>query len=46
MIISKKYARSLVNNGQAQVVGTVWDNGIEYVCINRLDLQRTDHYPR
>lgn len=50
MIISTKYAHALVRQSKADIIGSVVGNGqfgeygIMYTVINRLDLQRTDHY--
>jgi len=44
MIITKKYALELIAKGSAEQVGFVNDNGTVYGIINRLDIQRTDHY--
>jgi len=42
MIITRKYARKLIKEKKAEVIGTI--EGGKYVCINRYDIQRTDHY--
>ena len=44
MIISKKYAKTLVNRGLAVVVGTMQENHKFLVVLDRLDLCRVDHY--
>ena len=52
MVISKKYAQKLVREGKARIVGrtttaTTWDDrayGDIYRVVNRLDIQRVDHY--
>jgi len=48
MIISKKYALRLIREGKARKVGKLKpdpnDRYRVYVIVDRLDLQRTDHY--
>lgn len=45
MIISRKYALSLIRANKAKRVGTtLGENGGEYAIIIRFDLQRVDHY--
>ena len=45
MIVSSSYAKRLIREGKAEVVGTCTEtDGRQYVVINRYDLQRTDHY--
>lgn len=52
MIISKKYAKSLIKQGKAVELGktttaTRWEDnsqGKTYVIITRFDNQRTDHF--
>ena len=50
MIISTEYAHDLIRQGKADIVGSVvgddrfGEYGTMYIVINRLDLQRTDHY--
>lgn len=52
MIISKAYAKRLIKLGKARIVTRTTDqprwserhNGRTYVAIDRLDLQRVDHY--
>ena len=43
MIITLAYAKRLIKAGKATIVSTCYDNGLEYLVINRHDLQRTDH---
>jgi hypothetical protein len=57
MVITKKYAQKLIRQGKARTIplldhcvgrivsGTCIDNGVEYVIVERLDIQRVDHYP-
>lgn len=50
MILSKKYLEELIKQGKAQYTNTtaeqsiINDNNKQYVAIDRLDLQRVDHY--
>ena len=52
MIITRKYAMRLVREGKARIDGRTtdqarWsdcDNGKTYRIVERLDVQRTDHY--
>ena len=44
MIISKKYAKTLVNRGYAVVVSTMQENHKFFVVLDRLDFCRVDHY--
>lgn len=50
MIISTRYAHSLIRQGKADIIGYVvgdysfGEYGTMYIVIDRLDLQRTDHY--
>jgi len=46
VVISRRYARELVREGRAREVGVTrgdqdWER---YVIVERLDLQRVDHY--
>jgi hypothetical protein len=43
MIITLAYAKRLIKAGKASIVATVTDNGLQYVVLNRHDIQRTDH---
>jgi hypothetical protein len=43
MIITLTYARRLIRAGKATIVATVTDNGLQYIVLNRHDIQRTDH---
>jgi hypothetical protein len=45
MTITRKYALHLIKSGRARKVGTVDGEIRRYVVLDRLDLQRTDHYP-
>ena len=44
MIITKKYAKQLIRQGNAREEGEMKENEKEYVILTRFDLQRTDHY--
>jgi len=45
MIISRKYAKSLIRAGRARRVGEcIGDDGGLYAIIVRFDRQRVDHY--
>ena len=44
MIISKKYAQKLVREGKASLDGHT-KSAITWRVVNRLDIQRVDHYP-
>ena len=44
MIISKKYAKTLINQGSAVVVSTMRENHRFFTVLDRLDLCRVDHY--
>jgi hypothetical protein len=45
MIISRKYARSLIRANKAKRAGTtLGEDGGYYAVIIRFDLQRVDHY--
>ena len=45
MTITKRYAERLIREGKAVKTTTVSeDNGHRYQAIDRLDLQRVDHY--
>jgi hypothetical protein len=47
MIISKRYALSLVRKGRAVLRGYIKDTyiiGLRYMTVDRYDLARTDHY--
>ena len=44
MIISKDYADRLVRLGRAAYVGEVAHDGKRWMCVDRYDVQRTDHY--
>jgi hypothetical protein len=52
MIITRKYALSLLRSGKARRIGLMTDqiswahrhNGRIYGVLNRHDIQRTDHY--
>jgi len=48
MIITRNYAKKLVRAGKAEEVGIAiigTANRVIYMTLNRLDIQRTDHYP-
>lgn len=50
MILKKDTLKRLIQSGDADYTGgteqdsIVVDNGVKYVSVNRLDIQRTDHY--
>ena len=44
MIISKKHAQGLIKQGKAVHGGYTRDSDSYYAIIDRLDMQRTDHY--
>ncbi len=46
MIITKKYAQKLIRQGKARIATTLKpdEHGVIYVAVDRLDIQRTDHY--
>lgn len=44
MILSRRYLTKLVRAGKGVVRGTVTDDGVRYTVVDRLDVQRTDHY--
>jgi len=44
MIISKKYAQKLIRDNKARKAGTTTHNMIVYRCVDRLDINRVDHY--
>lgn len=46
MIITRKYANSLVRDGLARIEGTVTEQFMyeTYVVLTRFDIERTDHY--
>ena len=50
MILSKSYLKKLIREGKAQYSNNtesesiVNDNGKQYIVVDRLDLQRVDHY--
>jgi hypothetical protein len=47
MIIKEKYAKELIRRGKARRVGYVAKNhtmGHYYAIVERIDLNRTDHY--
>lgn len=45
MIITRKYAKHLINAGKAQPITSVTtDTGKMYMCLRRPDIQRTDHF--
>lgn len=43
-IISKSYAQKLIANNKARITTGVISNGKHYVAIDRLDVQRVDHF--
>jgi hypothetical protein len=45
MIISRRVALTLIRQGRARVNGWVDHEGRRYAILDRLDRQRTDHYP-
>jgi hypothetical protein len=44
MVISEKYGRYLVRNGEANEAGVFKDGSYYYMAIARFEQQRTDHY--
>lgn len=49
MIITRKWAKSLIAHGQAYALGqttdgTYWPEGTHYSAIQRTDIDRVDHY--
>lgn len=45
MVLKKAYLRRLISEGKAVEEGTMYDeDSIEYVVVERLDINRTDHY--
>jgi hypothetical protein len=45
MTITKHYAERLIRHGKAVKTTTITeDNGHQYQAIDRLDMQRVDHY--
>lgn len=45
MIITRSYANKLVRAGKAVLDGATTTNGQRYQIVDRLDIQRVDHYP-
>lgn len=45
MIIKRAYALRLVKEGRARIGSLVFDNERFFVSIDRIDIQRVDHYP-
>jgi len=49
MIITKAYAQALIRDGKARAAGKTsggdcWPDPPTYVIVERLDMQRVDHY--
>ena len=44
MIVSKSYAEKLIRLNRAEIVTGVISGGKNYICINNMAAQRTDHY--
>lgn len=47
MIISMKYAQTLIRQGKAKSIGLIAEPyiiGRRYMALDRFDKQRTDHY--
>ena len=47
MIVTKKYAKALIRKGKAREVSSVREqSGADrwWIAVERLDVQRTDHY--